>query len=95
MIKVLSRYTVKTDKIREFQAVAARLISVCKKEKGCLDFELYQDVQNPETFIFIEEWHDGEALAAHMQSKHLSAIIPVLNELKTGASDGLVCRLVK
>jgi quinol monooxygenase YgiN len=95
VVKVISRYTVNPDKLREFQAVSARLIAICKKKKGCLDFELYQDVQNLNTFVFIEEWHDGETLALHMQSKHLNTILPIINELKVGKSDGIVCRLVK
>lgn len=94
MVKVVARHTVKQDKIAEFKAIAARLIAVSRKEKGCLSYELCQDVRNELILTFIEEWQDGDALAAHLQSKHFTTIVPLLNELHEGAPDMNVYRVL-
>ena len=92
MVKVVARSTVKPGKTAEFKAIAARLIAVTRKEKGCLSYELCQDVRNEQVFCFMEEWHDGDALAAHMQSKHFNSIVPLLNEIREGDTEICIYR---
>ena len=34
-------------------------------ETGCLQFELFRSVRNPDSFILLEHWDSQEALEAH------------------------------
>jgi quinol monooxygenase YgiN len=95
MIKVVTRCSVKADKIPEFKALAARLIVVTRKEKGCLGYTLCQDVREDRVFSFIEEWRDGDALAAHMKSKHFNEIVTLLNAMQEGETVAHVYREVR
>ena len=95
MIKVVARSRVKPDKVSEYKALAARLVVVTRKDKGCISYSLYQDVHDEFMFSFIEEWHDGDSLAAHLQSKHFNAIVPLLNELREGETETHVYREVR
>lgn len=36
-----------------------------RKEPGCLSHAVYRDVENPLRVVFLEEWEDRNALAAH------------------------------
>lgn len=95
MLKVVTRCIVKEEKIPEFKALAARLIVVTRKEKGCIGYTLCQDVREERAFSFIEEWRDGEALAAHMKSKHFNEIVTLLNAMQEGETIAHVYREVR
>ncbi len=95
MLKVVTRCVVKDGKIPEFKALAARLILVSRKEKGCLGYTLCQDVREERAFSFIEEWRDGETLAAHMKSKHFNEIVALLNSMQDGETVAHVYREVR
>ena len=70
MIKVVAKFLIKTNRIEEMKAVCSDLIDETRKENGNISYELYQDVNNPEIFTFIEEWESQEALDQHMQTDH-------------------------
>lgn len=92
MVKVISKYTVFQGKLAEFKSIAVRLRSASMKERGCLGFEILQDVKNDHVICLIEEWHDGEAFAAHMQSNLFKTVMPKLHEIQEGKPDVTVCR---
>lgn len=48
-----------------------------QKDKGCLHFELYQSVFDPDKFALLELWESAEDLAAHAK---LQAARPPLPE---------------
>lgn len=70
MIKVVAKFVIKSDRIEEMKSVCSDLIDETRKENGNISYELYQDVNNPEIFSFIEEWESQEALEKHMQTDH-------------------------
>lgn len=43
-----------------------------RAEKGCLRYDLFQDIDDPKKFTFIEEWESKEDLDAHSRSAHLA-----------------------
>ena len=56
-----------------------------RKDAGCLHFELFQSVFDPEKFALLELWESPEALAAHAK---LQAARPPLPEgLRQGAGE--------
>jgi quinol monooxygenase YgiN len=48
-----------------------------RKDAGCLQFELFQSVFDPDKFTLLELWESAEALAAHAK---LQAARPPLPE---------------
>ena len=51
------------------------LIEPTKKEQGCLRYELHQDHENPNLFIFTEEWENQDLWQKHMENIHLQAFV--------------------
>ncbi len=36
-----------------------------RQEPGCLEFEMYQNIEDPDRFTLLERWVDADALAVH------------------------------
>src|SRR5689334_20696462 len=47
--------------------VARPCIAATRKEKGCIAYELNQDLDDPRQFVFYEKWQSVDALAAHLK----------------------------
>jgi len=77
MIKVIAKNFIKEDKVEEFIEKAKRLIQeTTEKDAGCIHYELFQDLKNPQILTIMEEWESNEALGKHMASKHFLTIVP-------------------
>ena len=50
-----------------------KLVEPTRKEPGCIQYDLHQDNENPEVFVFYENWESRELWQAHMNSVHLKA----------------------
>ena len=52
-------------------------------ERGCLSFRLYQDVENRNTFVLLEEWATQEDLERHIckdNQRQLLTLMDLLSE---------------
>ncbi|MFW5873726.1 MAG: putative quinol monooxygenase [Bacillota bacterium] len=81
MIKVVAKFVVQEDRVDDFKDMVTELIEKTRKEEGNVFYELYQDVSNPQTLAFIEEWESQEALKAHMGTDHFKKTVPKLEGL--------------
>ena len=48
-------------------------VAPTRLEAGCIRYDLFQDVNDPLKFTFIEEWESPAALEAHSKSAHIAA----------------------
>ena len=58
------------------QEVRKELLGLCgptRAEKGCINYDLHQALDNPSLFLFHENWASKADLEAHSQSAHLQA----------------------
>jgi quinol monooxygenase YgiN len=81
MINIVAKNIVKKEKIEEFKLLAEKLVKESKKEKGCISYDLYEDIDNSNILTFIEEWIGEEAINLHNKSEHFTTIVPKLREL--------------
>ena len=54
------------DDRRRWQGEASRA------EAGCIDYRLYQDTENDDQFVFVEEWESEQALQQHFTTAHIA-----------------------
>ncbi|MBN3553463.1 antibiotic biosynthesis monooxygenase [Fictibacillus nanhaiensis] len=47
-----------------------QVVQASRKEEGCISYTLHESTENPETFVFYENWLDEDALNRHMESDH-------------------------
>jgi quinol monooxygenase YgiN len=72
-LKVVAIAETSSDRAEELKSICLGLIEPTRKEKGCISYELYQDITNPGKFTFIENWQSKEHLDIHLKSPHLIA----------------------
>ncbi len=63
------------------KAVTQPCVDATRKEEGCLKYQLHQDQDRPDHFIFVEHWASNEILAKHGQSAHLKTMVDELASL--------------
>ena len=55
-----------------FKRLAAGVIEQTRKEPGCLRYDLLQDTEDPNIFLFIEEYKDEEAFQTHRNMPYMA-----------------------
>jgi quinol monooxygenase YgiN len=55
----------------ELRAALEALIEPTSREKGYVNYDLHQSVEDPDRFFFYENWESGEHLDAHLAAPHL------------------------
>ena len=59
----------------EFINALRFLSSGIRKEKGCLDFGLYRDLENKDAYRVSGEWKTQQAMEAHFKHEKFSVLI--------------------
>jgi quinol monooxygenase YgiN len=49
-----------------------KLIDITLAEEGCINYDLHQDNENENLFLFYENWESRELWQNHMNNNHLS-----------------------
>lgn len=84
MLKVVSRRTIKPEHLDKVIKMYDEMIDETRKEKGCISYEFFQDINESNTVAMIEEWEDEDCFNAHGETPHFKKIIPQVTELQEG-----------
>lgn len=79
MIKVIARSIIKEGHLSEALQIYQLLVNETVKEQGCISYELFQELDNPNSLTLIEEWEDIEALQHHTQTPHFIDLVGKLS----------------
>lgn len=82
MIKIVAKSVIKGDKVEQYIALAKKLVQeTVQNDAGCIHYELFQDLSNPQILTIIEEWEDKDALDRHTAAKHFKEIVPLFKDI--------------
>ena len=70
-LTIVANIKAQPDKVDLVKAELLKLITMTRSEQGCINYDLYQDNDNPAQFIFYENWETRELWEAHMANEHL------------------------
>ena len=70
MITITVKWNVKPEYADQFMDLTREFTEACRAEPGCLWFDWSRSVDNPNEYILIEAYKDGEAGKAHVESDH-------------------------
>lgn len=73
MIYVIATLTIRPGSAEALREAAAVCIARTRTEKGCLSYELFESLHDPEKLLFVEKWEAREDLTAHSKQPHLAA----------------------
>jgi quinol monooxygenase YgiN len=84
MIVVTGRVQIPEELREQFLAIATEMCSASRGDDGCIGYRFYADLEQPERYVFIEEWRDDETLQSHFMQPHtarfMGALVPMLGE---------------
>jgi quinol monooxygenase YgiN len=95
LLTVIATMRARSGKEEELRDALLALVEPTSQEDGYVNYDLHQGVEDPALFCFYENWESGEALDAHLQAPHLTALAARLEELLDGGAEGLVIRRVR
>lgn len=58
----------------KFGEVLHEMAHACRREPGCLSYDVFRSVEHPERYVEIEKYADAAAFAAHRASDHFREI---------------------
>ena len=93
MIKLVSKGYFYEDKIEEAIKIFDELAQKSRLEKGCIAYNLYQDLNDKTILTMIEEWESEESLESHRNTEHFKTLVPITRTFKKD-SDLNLYRLV-
>lgn len=81
MIHILAQFSVKEDKVSEFIELCKELVKESRQEEGCISYNLQQNREKDNHFVFVEHWKSEKAIEIHNATEHFTKIVPMLIEL--------------
>jgi quinol monooxygenase YgiN len=72
MIVTVGRVTTDAQRREELVRAGQAVARASRAEHGCMDYRIYQDTENPDEFVFVEEWDSDDALKRHFATEHVA-----------------------
>ena len=63
------------EKIDLVRTELEKLIPITRAEKGCIQYALHQDNNDPAQFVFYENWRSRALWQRHISAPHLAAYL--------------------
>lgn len=70
-LPLIVKFDVKKDKIDFVKSELLKILEPTRKEDGCLLYELHQDLDETNIFMFYEIWQTKDAWQAHDKKQHI------------------------
>ena len=68
--------------LEEYLKIAREVVSVTRKEKGCIMFTLHEDIHDPSILTTIEEWVDEQAIDDHNKIEDVWRYVKELRKIR-------------
>ena len=81
MIVVTGRVHLPEGNRESFLALATEMCRASREEPGCAGYRVYADLEQPERYVFVEEWADDAALQSHFGEPHTATFMGGLTGL--------------
>jgi quinol monooxygenase YgiN len=83
MIRVVCKCKLKPGvNVEEYINLAREVVTITRKEKGCIMYSLHEDINDPSIISTLEEWEDEEALEQHSKNEHVWRIVQELRKFR-------------
>ena len=88
MVRVIAANYIKSKHIETVKPLLREILEATNKEKGCIEYRLYENDDEPGFYVFVEEWESVDHLRAHFETEHFKRIVPQLSKYKS--KDGTI-----
>ena len=84
MIIVHGIIPVRPESREEALSLARRMTEATKAEPGCISYDFYVGLSDPNTLMLFQEWESMEALMEHFQTEHMDEFLQALPNVVSG-----------
>lgn len=71
-LTIVAKILAKPEKRELVKSELLKIIDTTRAENGCIDYDLHQDNENSNLFLFYENWESRELWQKHMNNSHLA-----------------------
>lgn len=72
-VNVIARVKAKKGMEEQVRRECLALVNPSRRDEGCIDYQLYQSMDDPTVFIFFEKWLTREDVENHLMMPHCLA----------------------
>lgn len=84
MIIVHGTFPIKPELREEALELMKHMAVASQDEYGCVSYEFYTGLTDPNTFLLFQEWENVEALQGHFQTEHMEDFLKALPSVLDG-----------
>ena len=75
MVSVILKMRALPEKRREFKQTLQALIEPTRNEKGCLGYDVFEDIENKNNFCLVERWASRKDLDDHQRTERFAVLM--------------------
>ncbi len=80
-ITVTASFQAKPGKQEALKQALLSLVGPTHKEAGCINYDLHQQLEDRNKFLFHENWTSRAHLDEHLKNTHVQSVLPRMSEL--------------
>lgn len=80
-LTIVAKLVAKKESVESVKSELKKLVAPTRKEAGCIEYKLHQDIDYPAEFIFYENWESAACLEKHMDSDHYKTYVRAVDGL--------------
>jgi len=80
MIMVQSTFHLLPDTKAEALELMKNMVRLCQHEHGCLGYEYFEGVTDPNHVVLLQEWENADCLQGHYQTDHMEVFLKKLGK---------------
>lgn len=80
MIAIVVKWPIKAEYAEQWPEISREFTDATRAEEGCLWFEWSRSLDDPNTYVLVEAFRDGDAGGAHVNSEHFKKAMGSLGE---------------
>lgn len=84
MIIMQGSIPIKSGQFERALTLAKELTAAALEEDGCITYEFYRGLKEPDTLVLFQEWETIDALTEHLTTPHVEAFLRRLPEIASG-----------
>jgi quinol monooxygenase YgiN len=78
---IIGMVVAKDETREELRRILAAQVAPARAEAGCVNYDFHVSEDDPNVFMFLENWRSKADLDAHLQPPHLQPLFGRLDEL--------------
>ena len=84
MIIVHGTFPIRSEVRDDAIALMREMVMASRSEYGCVSYEFYVGLTDPNTLLLFQEWESVEALQGHYETDHMEDFLKALPEVLDG-----------